>query len=148
METLMNKSTQLMLSLSLGLGCATLAAAAVEVRFVDPDQFVDIGDVARDRQQTLQLIEGHLKARANKLLPGKDLSIEVTNIDLAGELWPVGLRMEMIRLARPVGRPMIALRYVLSQDGRELRSGESRMMDLDYLHGINRYVDNDPIRYE
>ncbi|MDN3921852.1 DUF3016 domain-containing protein [Roseateles violae] len=134
-------------SLALFFG-ASAALAAVQVRFIAPERFIDAGEVERDRDRTMKLIETHLKQRGEAMLPGLDLAIEVTDIDLAGNVWPAGARAEMLRIAGPVGRPAMSLRYVLSREGQELRRGESRLSDLDYLHHINRYFDTDPIRYE
>jgi hypothetical protein len=148
MEAAMIKMVKLVVSLGLFFG-ATLTLAAVQVRFIAPERFVDAGELGREREQMLTVIEQYLKSRGEKLLPGRDLAIEVLDLDLAGDVWPVGPRSEMLRIARPVGRPMMALRYVLSQDGRELRQGEARLTDLGYLdHMKTRYVDTDPLRYE
>eukprot|EP01137_Pigoraptor_chileana_P019038 Opistho-2@79491 len=93
--TMMKKTTELMAALALALS-AGIAAAAVEVRFVEPEKYSDAGDFAgyRDREQTLKDIQAHFRELGDKLLPGKDLLIEVTDVDLAGSVEPVGRRME------------------------------------------------------
>jgi len=146
---MMKKTTELMAALALALS-AGIAAAAVEVRFVEPEKYSDAGDFAgyRDREQTLKDIQAHFRELGDKLLPGKDLLIEVTDVDLAGSVEPVGRRMEMLRILRSTGRPAMELRYVLREGGKEIGSGTARLSDMSYLESSNRYSSSDPIRYE
>ena len=145
----MSKFTKLTAALALVLGCS-LASAAVEVRFVEPDKYSDVSDFAgvRDRDLVLKDIQAHFRELGDKQLPGKDLLIEVTDIDLAGQVEPFGRRMDMLRVLRSSGRPAIELRYVLSEGGKELRQGKARLSDLGYLDRMNRYSSGDLIRYE
>ena len=134
------------------LSALSLAAgscwAAVEVRFLEPEKFADLREVGRDREQVLKGLSDHLHALGDKQLPGKDLLIEVTDIDLAGEVEPYGRPMQQVRVLRSVTRPAISLHYVLSEGGQELRRGEARLSDLAYLGRFNRYFEGDDIRYE
>jgi len=144
----MHKS-RLRLVVALVILCGpALAATAVQVRFVEPDKFVDAGDIGRDRERVLKEIQAHFVAQGDKLLPGKDLAIEVTEVDLAGHMRPVGPNMQMLRVLGPTGRPMISLRYVLSEGSTELRRREVTMSSLDYHGGISPYSGGDSIRYE
>lgn len=128
------------------------ASAAVEVKFIAPENFSDVRDSGFSRSQTLACIEAHLQTLAasqfGAAAPGKDLLIEVTDIDRAGELEPWGRDMREIRVLRTVGRPAINLRYVVSEGGREVRRGEAKLSDLSYLDRLNRYSSGDPIRFE
>jgi hypothetical protein len=56
--------------------------------------------------------------------------------------------MEMLRVLRPITSPSIELRYVLSEGGKTLRSGQAALRDFNYLSSQNRYPSGDPIRYE
>jgi len=140
-------SLKLVAALTLLCGPA-LAAAAVQVRFVEPDRFIDAGDIGRDREQILKDIQAYFAAQGDKLLPGKDLAIEITEVDLAGRMRPVGSNMQMIRVLGSTGRPLISLRYVLSEGSTELRRKDVTMSSLDYLGGISQHNSGDPIRYE
>jgi hypothetical protein len=146
---MMNKILTLAAALGLTLSCAA-ASATVEVRFVEPDKYSDAGDRwgHNDREQVLKSIQAHLRQLGDKRLAGKDLVIEITDVDLAGELEPVGRYREMLRVLRGTGRPAMELRYVLREDGKDLRQGNARLSDLSYLDGFNRYAPSDPIRYE
>lgn len=149
MNRIKRRSVAVAAALSLGMA-AGLASAEVEVRFVGVDNYSDVGQFEhfRNRDEALDAIKTHLVALGNQYMPGKDLVIEVTDVDLAGVVEPVGRRMEMLRVLRPTGRPAIELRFVVREGGRELRSGQARLSDMSYQLGFNRYSDGDPLRYE
>lgn len=145
---------------AVALGISSLwigvASATVTVKFITPEQFADVRDSGFARGETLAGIEAHLQtlaaaqfaSAASSSASGKDLLIEVTDVDRAGELEPWGRDMREVRVLRTVGRPAITLRYVLSEGGHELRRGEARLSDLSYLNRFNRYPSGDPIRFE
>ena len=130
----------------------TAASATVEIKFITPEEFSDVRDSGFGRSETLAGIEAHLQTLAasqfGATASGKDLLIEVTDIDRAGELEPWGRDMREIRVLRAVGRPAISLRYVVSEGGREVQRGEAKLSDLSYLDRLNRYPSGDPIRFE
>ena len=124
------------------------AHAEVTVRFIEAEKFVDAQDFSRhNRDDVLLALQTHLEALAPRLA-GKNLSIEVTQLDLAGTVEPYGRWMEMLRVLRPITSPSIELRYVLSEGGKTLRSGQAALRDFNYLSSQNRYPSGDPIRYE
>ena len=125
---MMKKTTKLMAALALALS-AGIAAAAVEVRFVEPEKYSDAGDFAgyRDREQTLKGIQAHFRELGDKLLPGKDPHRSPRSADPC---------------------PAMELRYVLREGGKEIGSGTARLSDMSYLESSNRYSSSDPIRYE
>jgi len=133
----------------LALGLAGPAAmAAAEVRFIQPERFSDAGESGRDRDQHLQQIAEHLQRQAEKFAPGKQLSFEVTDVDLAGEIEPVGRRMERLRVLRGVTSPRIEFRYLIREPNQPDRQGEVQLRDLAYQLRSSRYWDSDPMRYE
>ena len=126
------------------------AGAAVDVHFVDPAKFSDIRDQNFRRQDdALEAIQAHFQQLGDKQFPGKDLKIEITDVDLAGRIEPRRRSPDMIRILRDTGDgPMISLRYVLSENGVEVRHGEASLRDMNYLGGFNSYSSSDPLRYE
>lgn len=140
------KKTAVMLSL---LCAAAGAMAGVDVRFVSPDRFIDIGRDEAQRQQALQGLEAHLKAVGDKrVTSSQTLLIEVLDVNLAGEEHPMPSRGAMLRVLRGATPPSMQVRYTLSEGGVALRSAENRLSDLGYLDGINRYHVSDSLRYE
>ncbi|MBT9504396.1 MAG: DUF3016 domain-containing protein [Burkholderiaceae bacterium] len=134
----------------LGLWCLAFGAwADVDVRFVSPDKFIDIGRDDAEQQQVLQGLEAHLKAAGDKRVSGSQrLLIEVLDVNLAGEERPIPSRAAMLRVLRGATPPSMQVRYTLSEGGVVLRSAESRLSDLGYQDGINRYHVSDSLRYE
>lgn len=134
-------------SLSLG-AMASVAQAQAEVNFIKPENFSDIGWVAADRENAMKQLEAHFKALAARELPGKQLKIDVTDVDLAGEIEPRA-RTDRLRILRTVTIPRMSFTYTLSENGQVLKSGKADIKDMDYQNRIaNRYFDSEPLRYE
>jgi len=137
----------------LGMTLAAVAAQAagtVQVSFVQPEQFADVRDANQRSDDNLRELKGFLEARAARHLgDGQALSIEILDVNLAGE----------IRYSRRLGRdvrvlrsgadwPRITLRYKLESPGQAPRSGEETVADMSYLSHLPRYADGDALRYE
>jgi hypothetical protein len=131
---------------------ATLPARAAppraEVNFIEPEKFADIGWNARDREAALKGLGDHLRKLAQGLPEGQALQIDVTNVDLAGEVSPFsvsGLRV----LRGFADSPRIALRYTLRDGSRVMKAGEANVIDLAYMVGSRPLgMANDPLAYE
>jgi hypothetical protein len=108
------------------------AAGRVEVSWVKPELFSDIGQIRWQREATLQALGDHLQRLGQRLPDGQTLQIEVTDVDLAGELdrssWH---ETRVLRGGADV--PRIALRYTLLADGRTVKAGEASLSELNYL---------------
>lgn len=143
---------RLILLTALTLACAAAANAAgtVSVSFIEPDKFIDARDRNRDNTSALKQIDEHLQYLGRRYLPdGRTLKIEVTDVDLAGELRPSRSLTDQFRLVQ--GRadwPRIDLRYVLGAGGQEMRRGEESLRDMDYTNEIPKYSSYEPMRYE
>lgn len=134
-------------SVSLG-AAASVAQAQAEVTFIKPEGFTDIGWDGVDRDNAMRQLKEHFKAVAARELPGKQLKIEVTDIDLAGELEPRA-RADRLRILRSVTIPRMSFTYTLSENGHVLKSGKADIKDMDYQNNAgNRYFDSEPLRYE
>lgn len=127
----------LRLALLAGAAAAAMAggparAATVDVTFVEPDKYTDAGR-GIETERTTQALAEFFQAYGKRLPANQALKIEVTDVDLAGELrW--GRAAHDIRVLR--GRadwPRMDLRYTLTENGRVLKSGEARLADMGYL---------------
>lgn len=131
--------------------CATSAAAAgITVKFIEPEKFTDMPFSPAERESTLAELQKHFAKLEKSLPPGKTLSVEVLDIDLAGEVEPNfrqgGREVRVLR-----GRadwPSLKLRYHLESAGTATKSGETRLTSMNYLHEHNRYFSNEPLRFE
>ena len=132
MHTVLRRYAALAL-LSLMLAATAQAAGRAEVSWVEPERFVDIGRNGVDRDRTLRTLGEHIAKLAGQLPDGQVLKLQVTDVDLAGEVEP--LSWNQLRILR--GRadwPQMSLRFSLAgSDGRVLDSGEARLSDMAYL---------------
>jgi hypothetical protein len=138
-----------LIALSL-LAMTTAAHADVKVNFVNPDKFIDIKDNTGFRDKdVLKEIEAHLVEQAQKFLPGRDVRINVTDVDLAGDVEPFGRSsMQLMRVMRTVTLPSIWLNYEVMEGGKVVRQGEARLRDMNYQNGFNSYFSGESLRYE
>lgn len=125
------------------------AAAEVKVNFLDVEHYSDIKDNdGFPRPEVLKDLEVHLVKLAQSHLPGRDVLIEVTDVDLAGFVEPFGRDGRWIRVMRTVTPPALELRYEVREAGKVVRSGSAKLRDLDYQNGLSRYFSTEPLRYE
>jgi hypothetical protein len=109
--------------------------ADVRVRFVNPERYTDAESSAGGRAGTLAEFRAYLETLGSRYLaPGQAMSIDILDIDLAGQYQPRGRGSE-VRVLRDVTPPRITLRYTLSGKGRGTRSGEDVLSDINYQAG-------------
>jgi hypothetical protein len=136
----------------IALGLLALAATAradVQVNFVNPEKFTDIKDNNGFRQtDVLKDIESYLVEQMGKRLPGRDVRIDVTDVDLAGEVEPFGRRMQWLRVMRNVTLPAMTFHFEVSEGGKIVRQGDAKLRDMNYQDGFSGFSSSDPLRYE
>ena len=126
------------------------AAGTVQVAYVQPDKFADVGHTRWDVEENLQRLTRHFETLAeHHLSDGQKLSVEVLDVDLAGEVhrsrrWGQEIRV----LTGSVDWPRIKLRYTLESDGKPARSGERQLQDMAYLQRLGSTVGKDGLVYE
>lgn len=129
--------------------CAAAAQADVQVKFVNPEKFSDIKDNSGFRDQdVLKDIEAHLVQQAQKTLPGRDVRISVTDVNLAGEVEPFWRSVQWLRVMRTVTLPSIEFKYEVLEGGKVVQQGDVRLRDMNYQDGFNAYSSGDTLRYE
>lgn len=119
-------------ALALASVAGPAAAGTVEVRWLQPERYADAGRTALDRERTLASLAEHVAKLGAKLPDGQTLTLEVLDLDLAGEIRPRGWN-EVRVLRGGTDAPRISLRYALQGGGMAPRSGEVRLADLSYL---------------
>ncbi len=133
---------------ALSLAFSAQAAGNVEVSFVKPESYADIGRSVVDRERHLDLLARHLRALGGRLPDGQTLKIEVLDIDLAGEEI-FNRHLSDVRVLR--GRadwPRMTLRYTLSAAGQNLKSGDEKIADMGYLMHGHYAASRDALAYE
>lgn len=130
---LINRSLQCAAAVLLALGCTwTLAAGTVEVIYVHPDSYTDLGETQEGRDQALVVLTEHLQKMADRLPQGQRLRLEITDIDLAGSPNPA-LAENVRQFSGGGDRPQIRLRYQLRAGEQTLKSGEANIYNVNYL---------------
>ena len=118
----------------------------VEVILVEPENFTDVGS-----PYLVDRFASCLRQRAAKhLSAGQKLTINITDIDMAGgyEPWH-GPQFSGVRILRDVYPPRIDLAFTLTgADGDVIVSGERRLRDLSYLMTTVSRLDPDTLVYE
>jgi len=142
-------SVTLGLALSAALAAAPALAGTVEVRFDPKGTYTDVGATPNERQHHLEALAAHLRSLGDKgLAGGRTLTIELIDVDLAGKPMPSRRSTGEPRVVS--GRadgPRIQLRYVLSEDGKELAAGKETLSDvglprLDTVRDANSLVEH------
>jgi Protein of unknown function (DUF3016) len=87
----MKRCALVVAALALLAAGAAQAVGRVEVRYVQPERFSDAGFGAVERERTLKVLSQHFDRLAQRLPDGQLLQVEVTDVDLAGEVDPLAL---------------------------------------------------------
>ncbi|MDC8760745.1 DUF3016 domain-containing protein [Janthinobacterium fluminis] len=134
---------------ALSLAASGAAWADVSVSYSAPQQFSDLPTAQSVREQVLKGLSEHFQSLGKKLPADQHLSIEVSDVDLAGREEPNSRTVNEIRVMRGgADWPHISLRYTLESGGKVLRSGKDELSDMSYLNRINGYASGDRLRYE
>lgn len=132
--------------LALGAGAAS---AGVTVNYVESDKFADLPFAPWERQEVLRDLADHFTKLGKTLPPGVDLTVDITEIDLAGREYPNARSGRELRVLKGMADwPTIELRYTLTSNGQVVGSGSERLQDMSYLNRVSRFSDSDSLRYE
>jgi hypothetical protein len=131
--------------LALGAGAAS---AGVTVNYVEPDKFADLPFAPWERKEVLDELASYFAELGKALPPGQDLTVEITEIDLAGREYPGRGARDLRVLKGGADWPMMTLRYTLTANGQVLSGGDAKLADMNYMGRLNRYSDGDRLRYE
>ncbi len=126
-----------------------LAAGQVQVKWTEPEKFADAGTGVFERERNLELLTKHLEQLGRQLPDGLSLSVEVTDLELAGQVEPFSRFHQDVRILR--GRadwPRISMRYTLSEGARTVASGEAELSDPHYFFRSLRISQRGALAYE
>ncbi|NTS75713.1 DUF3016 domain-containing protein [Catenovulum sp. SM1970] len=127
-------------------------AATVEMDWQNPEDYTDIkpnnmvGKV-KYREHVIEKLQKHIEKLASQLPEQQKLVVTVTDLDLAGDVRPVG--GDWIRVIRSIYIPRINLDYQLYDAEHQLiKEGTDKVKDMGFDSGINRYRDSETFKYE
>lgn len=151
-------------SLLFSMGCLGLAAAHsaelgnVRIGFVQPEKFSDFRIQGRQENVSAPIfrreVSAYLSPYVSKRFPGAVLTLNFTDIDLAGRIDASKSRkLPNARIDRNVASPLrLYFEYALADSQKRiLASGSKSLVDADYLYRYNYYPEqtkSDPLFYE
>lgn len=154
------KSVNKLLTGSL-IGCLfipAVQAAEVSVTWQDPDSYRDIDPANQSRsafrKSVFTQFEAYFAELAEDLPDDAKWDITVTNVDLAGQVWPasfvgVGSAAGDVRMVKRVDIPRIAFSYTLKDaSGTVLKSADVSLKDMAFMERVSARSGNDNLRYE
>lgn len=133
----------------LGLLAAGAAQAGSSVTYVQPEQFTDFARNQIERERMEQDLSAHFATLAKALPAGQNLTISISDIDLAGRMeWTRLQNTEIRLLTGGADWPRITLHYALEAGGSVISQGDAQLSDMNYLNQLNRLSSSETLRYE
>lgn len=137
-----------------------LAQAEVEIEWDKPEKYRDVRPSNESRKRfmetTFEGINEYMHELASALPENQKLLMKVTDLDLAGQVWPasfVGLGMGLgtsdVRVIKNIDIPRINFSYqLLDTSGAVIQQAEVDLKDMSFMDRGNRFFDSESLRYE
>jgi hypothetical protein len=153
MKTL--KATVLVLAMGLA-GVASADPARVTVNWAPADTLTEVKQNPMERGQMRtqdweSALTTYLQKRADRqLAPGQRLDVTFEDIKLAGDYEPWhSPQAQDIRFMKDIYPPRATLSYKLTDaDGRTIKEGSSKLLDMAYLERSTPSTETDPLRFD
>ena len=151
----MIKSLQILLAVSVLCSAVFIQPAAeaadVKVTWKEPDKYRDIyaGNESkkRFREGTFKELEKHLLALAEGLPKNQILEIEVTDIDLAGDVNHGGSRQ--VRIIKDIYFPRLEFSFkLIAADGTAILAKKEKIYDMGFMTGMRLKYRNKKLGFE
>lgn len=138
--------------IALYLGTSAAFAGEAKVHWQDTDKYMDIRPANESRDgfhaRVFREFERMFDDLAKRLPDGYKLQVNVTDLDLAGEVWPTRSGRE-VRIIRSIDWPRISFSYVLTNpQGQEVKSGKEDLKDMNFQSRLNVRSGMDNFFYE
>lgn len=135
-----------------------LSQAQVEINWENPEKYRDVRPTMESRikfrEHTFEQIEEYLQKLAAKLPDDQKLMLNVTNLDLAGQVWPAsfvgfGHSASDIRVVKSIDIPRMNFTFKLVNTAGELiQEGDVELKDMAFMDRSNRFFNSESLRYE
>ncbi|MBU2977601.1 DUF3016 domain-containing protein [Alteromonas sp. C1M14] len=137
---------------------ANAYSATAEVTWQAPDDYTDVRAAnenrARFKERTFKTLDEYFAKLAEKLPEEQTLVITVTDLDLAGQVWPSsfvfgnGMGSD-VRIIKRVDIPRIVFSYTLKDGaGNEIKSANVNLKDMGFLENSRLVAQSDNLAYE
>lgn len=126
-------------------------AAEVEVKWSNPDKYSDIdaGEAHRKhfKERTFKSFEKHFAELAATLPEQQKLILDITDVDLAGDVNFGG--MKRIRVIKSIYFPRINFNYqLLNADNTVIKGEEVSLKDMGFISHTSLRYRNETLNYE
>lgn len=126
------------------------AAARVELSFLPPTQYTDVGDSLWQKEDNLKQLGAYVTKLGEKTLAvGQVLKISFLDIDLAGR--PPFMHRTASDLRIMTGGadwPRMRLHWELQTPGQPDRGGDAELSDMNYMFGVRPIGADAPMYYD
>ncbi|MDO6692926.1 DUF3016 domain-containing protein [Aliiglaciecola sp. 3_MG-2023] len=154
-----NLSLALLAMVATTASCFSYAKADVEITWENPKEFRDVKPTLQSRtkfrEQTFEDLEEYINKLAEDLPDGQKLTMTVSDLDLAGEVWPssfvgMGTGGGEVRVVKQLDIPRMTFSYALTDaSGTVLHSAdEVKLKDMMFMDNANFLSKSDSLRYE
>ncbi len=134
---------------------ALSSQAAIELSFENPQGFRDFKVGTRSGEAVANMFRNEFERTAerrfsNWIPEGHTLKLNITDVDMAGEIQPWRNRDHAdIRYIERIYPPSISFEYTLiNADGDEVKSGQERVRDLAFDFNVSRPQQNTTFHHE
>ncbi|UJF22694.1 DUF3016 domain-containing protein [Shewanella sp. OMA3-2] len=116
----------------------------VKVEWQEPDNYRDIKSSnelqSRFENRFFEAITKNINKQAEKILkPNQKLEMQVSNVDLAGDVRPTfGATVGDLRIVKELYPPRMTFTYQILEDSKVIISGDEKLTDMGFLNRISR----------
>jgi hypothetical protein len=145
-------------AVTLGLSNQTLAQAKVEIEWDKPEKYRDVRPSNESRKRfmdaTFERINKYMNELALALPDDQTLLMKVSDLDLAGQVWPasfigLGNSASDVRVIKNIDIPRITFSYqLLDESGEVVQQAEVKLKDMSFMERSNRFFKSESLRYE
>ena len=113
------------------------ASSSIEVTWGDFDKFRDVRAGSEPKgvfhERVKKSFEKFFKEYSEEVADGQNLVIEITDLDLAGDVLPSGINQ--VRIMKDLHFPRMEFSYKLTgADGSVIKQGDAKIKDMNYLY--------------
>jgi len=145
-------------ALTLSLSSQVAAQAEVEIEWDKPEKYSDVRPSnesrKRFRETTFKRINEYMNKLALTLPENQKLVMQVSDLDLAGQVWPasfvgLGHSASDVRIIKSIDIPRINFSYqLLDESGEVMQQADVKLKDMSFLDRIGGSIRNEALRYE
>lgn len=155
----MNILSKLIISaVTIGLSVHVAAQEKVEIEWDKPEKYRDVRPSNESRKKfretTFERINEYMNKLALALPENKRLLMKVSDLDLAGEVWPasyagLGHGISDIRIIKNHYIPRINFSYqLMDESGQVLQQAEVKLKDMSFFDRSSHSFRSESLRYE